>query len=45
MNQFRKTFRTVLNTVFYALDLFKNVDSSVIIDTGDIIKGDTSLYS
>ncbi|MBA7483779.1 hypothetical protein ES707_19296 [subsurface metagenome] len=45
MNQFRKTFRNVLNTIYYVLDLFKNIDSSVIIDTGDIIRGDPSLYS
>ncbi len=45
MNQYRKTFRNVLNTVFYALDLFRNIDSSVIIDTGDIIRGDPKLYS
>lgn len=45
MNQFRKTFRNVLNTVFYALDLFVNIDSSVITDIGDIVRGDSSLYS
>ena len=45
MNQFRKTFRNVLNTVFYALDLFKTVDSSVINDIGDVIRGDPRLYS
>lgn len=45
MNQFRKTFRNILNTVFYALDLFKNVDSSVITDIGDIVRGDSRLYS
>lgn len=45
MNQFRKTFRNVLNTVFYALDLFKNIDSSVITDIGDIVRGDSRLYS
>lgn len=45
MNQFRKTFRNILNTVFYALDLFKNIDSSVINDIGDMIRGDPNLYS
>jgi len=45
MNQFRKTFKNILNTVFYALDLFKNIDSDGTIDTGDIIRGDPSLYS
>ena len=45
MNQFRKTFRNVLNAVFYALDLFANIDSSGITDIGDIIKGDPGLYS
>lgn len=45
MNQFRKTFRNVLNTVFYALDLFINIDSSGITDIGDIVRGDPKLYS
>ena len=45
MNQFRKTFRNILNTVFYALDLFRNLNSNGDIDTGDIIRGDPSLYS
>lgn len=45
MNQFRKTFRNILNTVFYALDLFKNIDSNGITDIGDIVRGDAGLYS
>lgn len=45
MNQYRKTFRNVLNTVFYALDLFRNVDSSVLSDIGDVMRGDPRLYS
>ena len=45
MNQFRKTFRNVLNAVFYALDLFKNINYSGITDIGDLIRGDAGLYS
>jgi hypothetical protein len=45
MNQFRKAFRNLLNTLLYSLDLFRNIDSSVIPDIDDFIKGDPSLYS
>jgi len=45
MNQYRKTFRNVFNTIIYALDLFKNIGSTPIIEIDDLIRGDPSLYT
>jgi len=45
MNQYYKTFRNLLNTLIYALDLFRTIDSSVIPDLEEFIKGDPDFYT
>ena len=42
MNRYHKTFKNVLNTVIYALDLFGRLSSD---KPDDLIIGDTSLYT